>query len=174
MKTETAIQEAVTKTRSTWRIELGKLGETRACEHLRQCGWKILDCNWRSGKYGEIDLVARTPENLLVFCEVKTRFLTGIRPGNNSGDNLGKDWQTEPGFHNEGFEAVHWKKQRKIVVCAMNYMRYYRVREQACRFDVISIEYRLPPDTVVDRSTDPLDTVRTLIPIVRHVEGAFC
>src|SRR3989338_10372465 len=49
----------------------GSDGEDRATEYLISKGYKIIDRNYRK-KYGEIDIVARSPEKILVFVEVKT------------------------------------------------------------------------------------------------------
>lgn len=50
---------------------LGKLGEDLACEYLKKKGYKIVERNyWRS--WGELDIVARSPEKVLVLVEVKT------------------------------------------------------------------------------------------------------
>ena len=48
-----------------------KLGEDKACEHLKKIGFKIIERNFRKG-YGEIDIVA-LDKDVLVFVEVKTR-----------------------------------------------------------------------------------------------------
>lgn len=51
--------------------ELGRAGEDRAAEHLRDAGYDILDRNWRCAQ-GEIDIVARLGRYLAIV-EVKTR-----------------------------------------------------------------------------------------------------
>lgn len=51
--------------------EIGIKGEQIAADFLQNKGYKILHCNWRSGKK-EVDIVAATG-NLMVFVEVKTR-----------------------------------------------------------------------------------------------------
>jgi len=51
--------------------EIGKIGENRACEFLIKKGYEILERNyWR--KFGEIDIIARAPDQTLIFIEVKT------------------------------------------------------------------------------------------------------
>lgn len=51
--------------------ELGKKGETYACEYLQSKGFNILEVNWRYRR-NEIDIVAENEHNIL-FVEVKTR-----------------------------------------------------------------------------------------------------
>ncbi|MFF5500304.1 YraN family protein [Streptomyces roseolus] len=51
---------------------LGRYGEELAARRLTQTGLHILARNWRSGRAGEIDIVARDGDTL-VICEVKTR-----------------------------------------------------------------------------------------------------
>ena len=50
---------------------IGDFGEKKAAQYLRLRGYRILERNWRSGKY-EIDIIAATVKDL-VFVEVKTR-----------------------------------------------------------------------------------------------------
>ena len=50
----------------------GNIGEEITAEYLKSLGFRILDRNWRI-KEGEIDLVALSPEEEIVFVEVKTR-----------------------------------------------------------------------------------------------------
>ena len=94
MKIEATIQEddnsAPSPRSGGWRIELGKLGERKAIEYLQQLGWHVIAVNWRCGRFGEIDIVARDASKMLVFCVVKTRMLTS----------------EENGFRNEGFESI--------------------------------------------------------------------
>ncbi|MEV7322103.1 YraN family protein [Streptomyces sp. NPDC093970] len=51
---------------------LGRYGEKVAARRLTDVGLRILERNWRCGRTGEIDIVARDGE-VLVVCEVKTR-----------------------------------------------------------------------------------------------------
>jgi len=55
----------------TSRSETGKLGEDIACEFLENNGFTVLFRNVRN-KFGEIDIVARDHDGMLVFVEVKT------------------------------------------------------------------------------------------------------
>lgn len=51
--------------------KIGKLGEIIASQYLIKKGYKILDRNFRK-KFGEIDIIARAHDKILVLCEVKT------------------------------------------------------------------------------------------------------
>ncbi len=51
---------------------LGRYGEELAARRLTEAGMTILTRNWRAGRTGEIDIVARDGDALVV-CEVKTR-----------------------------------------------------------------------------------------------------
>ncbi|MGY4979776.1 YraN family protein [Streptomyces sp. 900105755] len=54
------------------RSALGRYGETLAARRLAEAGLTVLERNWRFGRTGEIDIVARDGD-VLVVCEVKTR-----------------------------------------------------------------------------------------------------
>ncbi|WP_189713778.1 YraN family protein [Streptomyces phaeofaciens] len=51
---------------------LGRYGEGLAARRLADAGMTVLERNWRCGRTGEIDIVARDGD-VLVVCEVKTR-----------------------------------------------------------------------------------------------------
>jgi len=55
----------------TRKTEVGKIGEDLACQYLIENGYKILKRNYRE-KFDEIDIIARSSEGTLIFCEVKT------------------------------------------------------------------------------------------------------
>ncbi|GHE07647.1 YraN family protein [Streptomyces alanosinicus] len=57
---------------SNARSALGRYGEDLAARRLTEAGMTVLERNWRSGRSGEIDIVARDGD-VLVVCEVKTR-----------------------------------------------------------------------------------------------------
>lgn len=50
---------------------IGKLGESIACAYLIKKRYQIVERNFQK-KLGEIDIVAKSSEGVLVFCEVKT------------------------------------------------------------------------------------------------------
>jgi putative endonuclease len=99
---------------------IGKLGESIACTHLKERGFKIVEQNWRFGKK-EIDLIAEY-QDYIVFVEVKTR---------------------EDEFPGRIEEFVNRKKQRHIIAAAGEYMRQNDIEKEA-RFDVITIVLQGP------------------------------
>jgi len=146
-----------------WKRELGRMGELLAKNWLVSRRWRILHSNWRCGRFGEIDIVARDDRGLLVFCEVKTRIVRSH----------------EEAFRNDGFEAVDWRKRRKIISCAMTYMSRNCRHANGCRFDVIIIEFELQKLNVRQQPHLPLNEasfalLATLTPTIRHVTTAFC
>jgi putative endonuclease len=60
--------------------QIGRRGEREAEKYLRARGYRSLVRNYRKGK-DEIDLVLRSPERTLVFCEVRTRSAEAVVPG---------------------------------------------------------------------------------------------
>ena len=51
---------------------VGNAGENLAAEYLQRAGYEVLQRNFHT-RYGELDIVARTPEGDLAFIEVKYR-----------------------------------------------------------------------------------------------------
>lgn len=62
-------------------IDLGKFGEERASEYLKKKGYKIIERNFRDF-LGEIDIIAKEKNKMIVFVEVKTMryFNDGLMP----------------------------------------------------------------------------------------------
>lgn len=97
----------------------GQSGESLAVRHLKKNGYRILARNYRTS-IGEIDIIARD-EDTLVFAEVKTRRT----------DRYG-----HPKY------AVTPRKQRKISMVALQYLKRNGGLGQKARFDVVSIRTR--------------------------------
>lgn len=97
-------------------LELGYIGQKIAENHLRKNGFKVVVRNYRAGRYGEIDLIAKEGETL-VFVEVKTRSSRVYGVGN---------------------EAVNFYKIRALKRAA-NYFLLTNKIKSLCRFDVVSI-----------------------------------
>ncbi len=95
---------------------LGKAGEDRAARFLTKQGYKIIERNYRVPS-GEIDLIA-LHQGEVVFVEVKTR----------TSDAFGA-----PEL------AVTPRKQRQMVKAALGYIKYKKLHQVPCRFDVVAI-----------------------------------
>ena len=96
---------------------LGRAGEIKAIEFLKDKGLKILEKNHKT-KLGEVDIICED-KGIIVFVEVKTR--------------------TDSSF---GFpsEAVDYKKREKYFRLAREYMIKNKLYDKSCRFDVVEIE----------------------------------
>lgn len=95
---------------------LGTEGEDRAAKYLSRQGYRILERNYRT-QSGEIDLIA-LDKDTLVFVEVKTR--------------------TSQAFGAPEL-AVNPRKQRRMVKAALGYLKYKKLHQMPCRFDVVAI-----------------------------------
>lgn len=94
---------------------LGRWGEGVAVRHLERAGCRVLDRNWRSGRF-EIDLVVRDGP-VVAFVEVKTR-----RPG-----------------PQHPTEAVDRRKRAHLRKAAAAWIGTHRPSAREYRFDVVSV-----------------------------------
>ena len=113
-------------------ISRGKTGEKLAMDYLISKGYSILETNYRN-KIGEIDIITMY-KNILVFVEVKTRTSTNF------------------GY---AFEAVDFRKQRKIINTSMVYVKYKNYVDTQLRYDIIEV-------------------YMTKDIIINHLDNAFC
>lgn len=98
------------------RKQFGQSGESLAVRHLQRAGYRILERNYRT-KLGEIDIIAKDHDTI-VFVEVKTR----------RSDHFGNPkWAVTP------------KKQRKISMVALFYLKSTQQSQAKARFDVVTI-----------------------------------
>jgi putative endonuclease len=98
-------------------MERGRWGESVAARFLRRKGYKIVQRNWRSGRW-EIDLVAQDG-GVLVFVEVKTRRL---------GDAIG------------GYGAAIAPAKRRALRNAVGaYLQNFGSELPCWRFDIVEI-----------------------------------
>jgi putative endonuclease len=96
--------------------KFGDSGENLAVWYLKQNGYKIIEQNYRN-RLGEIDIIAREKKSI-VFVEVKSR--KSIRYGS-------PKWAVTP------------KKQRKISMVALYYLKSTQQIDAKARFDVVAI-----------------------------------
>jgi putative endonuclease len=98
------------------RQQYGRESESIAVRHLKKNGYKILEQNYRN-RLGEIDIIAKDKDTL-VFVEVKARRSAGYGS---------PKWAVTP------------KKQRKISMVALYYLKAARQPKAKARFDVVAI-----------------------------------
>jgi putative endonuclease len=103
------------------RLQLGRLGEQLAAEHLIRRGFSIVERNYRT-RWGELDIVAFDGRTL-AFCEVKTRRLRA--PGRSP------------------LESVHTLKRSKVRKMAGVWLieRTERPYAENLRFDAIGVTF---------------------------------
>jgi putative endonuclease len=99
------------------RQQYGKEAESIAARHLEKNGYKILERNFRT-QLGEIDIIAKDRETV-VFVEVKAR-------RSNSYGN--PKW------------SITARKQRKISMLALYYLKTSKLGGSKARFDVVAID----------------------------------
>lgn len=94
----------------------GDQGEALAAQYLRERGYAVLDRQWRC-RFGELDVVARSPEGVLCFVEVKRR---------------------GPGSIGLPREFVDGRKQQRLRRTAGLYLGVHDLEARA-RFDVAEV-----------------------------------
>ena len=105
----------------------GAGAEELAAEYLCDRGYAVIERNFHYGRKGEIDIIAREGGDL-VFCEVKSRTNDAFGPPEC---------------------AVTARKQRTIRRVAHAYLYLRGLRNESCRFDVVTIR-RGGGDPVLD------------------------
>ena len=98
------------------RQSLGRAAEAEAARFLEQAGLRVVDRNVRVTE-GEIDLVCREGPRW-IFVEVKCRQAR---------------WGDAPSA------AVSWPKRRRLVRLAQHYLKWKRIENAPCRFDVVAV-----------------------------------
>lgn len=95
----------------------GDKGEDIAAHYLIDNGYTILQRNFRAGRLGEIDIIARESE-FLCFVEVKAR--SNVDFGMPS-------------------ESVNKKKQQKLLRLAYIYLSMTNLSDSNVRFDIVEV-----------------------------------
>lgn len=104
--------------------DVGKRGEDTAVSFVEDKGWTVLDRNWHC-RHGELDVVGKTDDGVVVFLEVKFRSSTKF---------------------GGGLAAVTPSKLKKIKLASVLWMHEHREILREChsqlpfvRFDVIDV-----------------------------------
>lgn len=98
---------------------IGDKGEDLARKYLESKGYRIVAGNYKI-RSGEIDIIAYD-KDILVFIEVKTRT-------SNS--------------YGYAYEAVDYKKQKKIIKTSLYYMNKNSLNDIQMRYDIIEVYLR--------------------------------
>ena len=127
----------------TQKAELGKSGEDLACRYLVDKGYKILERNFRK-PWGELDIIAKSPEKILVFVEVKTVRQSSPQAvrqfGNQSGNGFGGAKLPDSGIEPEMQMTV--AKIKKLKRTATLYAGHYPElidNRQGWRIDLLAL-----------------------------------
>ncbi len=105
------------------RKRIGLFGEWLTASFLESMEWRVEAKRWRFGKSSEIDIVARTREQALVFVEVKTR-------------RLSSNWQDAAA---SAFDTINLRKQKRLATMSQRYMIETRSTAYGCRFDIVFV-----------------------------------
>jgi len=97
--------------------QFGKYGEAVAATYLKAKGYKIIKQNYRTS-LGEIDIIAKDKDTI-VFIEVKSR---------------------KTNYFGNAKQAITPKKQKKISMAALLYLKKEKKSNAKARFDVITIQ----------------------------------
>lgn len=106
----------------------GGEGEKLAADYLMHNGYRLLDMNYRSGRMGEIDIVAAQDE-FICFIEVKTR----------TGSLFGRPC-----------EAVGRRKQENLRRLAWAYLKHKGLTGRNARFDIVEVTGDIRDDKFIN------------------------
>ena len=107
------------------RQQYGQKSEALAVRHLKKSGYRILAQNYRTPA-GEIDIIAQDGRTL-VFVEVKARRTAG---------------------YGSPKQSVTPRKQRKISMAALYYLKTRKDGPHRARFDVVAITTAGPSERI--------------------------
>lgn len=96
----------------------GAWGEDLAAQYLAAKGYRILGRRVRVGRRDELDLIARSPDQVLVFAEVKTR----------ASEVFGRP-----------FTSVDARKRKALSRAALRYMMRLKEKPNYFRMDVVEV-----------------------------------
>jgi len=99
---------------------LGSYGEKLASEFLRKKGFRLVEKNFRTPRWGEIDLVMRDGDTL-VFVEVKTRS------------------ESSAVVYGGPLGAIHPHKLEALKRAAQFYLSSKKLDREAARIDAVSV-----------------------------------
>ena len=110
----------MTNQNTTYKKQRGNQGEEIAAKFLETKGYSIIKRNFKFGKTGEIDIIAKL-DNTLIFVEVKMR--TNYLFGN-------------------AIEQISLKKRENWRKAAEGFMFQNNISNQECRLDLIAVDMK--------------------------------
>jgi len=99
-------------------LHTGLWGENLAEQHLKDKKYRIIGRRVLVGKRDELDIIARSPDDVLVFIEVKAR----------ANELFGRP-----------FSAVDRRKRKILSRAALRYMMRLKSKPDYFRFDVVEV-----------------------------------
>ena len=108
--------------------EIGRIGEDIACKYLKSKKYKIIERNHRR-KWGELDIIAFSPDKTLIFVEVKTlvKRIAGFSPEENlSQAKLKKLQRTAQVYANANYQLIDDNKGWQIDLIAIDLTEDYK------------------------------------------------
>jgi putative endonuclease len=97
--------------------KFGRWGEKHCERFLKRKGMGVLARNFKC-KWGEIDLIMSDGKSKIVFVEVKTRSYEKLSSAQ---------------------AAVGKKKQTRLAKTARHFLKKYKIKDRALRFDVVAV-----------------------------------
>ena len=116
-------------TKAQHRKQVWESGEDLAASYLVSIGWEILARNWRCPS-GEIDIIAKDRDQVVVFCEVKSRCSDSYGPA---------------------LEAITIKKMKKLREVAIFWLREQPKYTPVFRFDGIGVLFASGPAKITHK-----------------------
>lgn len=107
----------------------GKTGEEIAAMFLESKGWQVIDRNYRK-PWGELDIVAKDPEGILVFVEVKTLSMSAMFAGEH-------DEHLTP---EDNMSAAKIKKTQRIAGTYASHHPEHLDEERGWRIDLVAVD----------------------------------
>lgn len=102
------------------RRRLGQRAEDYVAQHLHRAGYTLLDRNWRYGKLGELDIVARY-STTVVFVEVRARRGSLIEATD------------------AALESVNERKRARLIHLAEAYLAAHDLSDSPWRITVVAV-----------------------------------
>lgn len=119
---------------TSYRNDLGRVGEQLAAQYLIQRGYTLLASNWRC-KGGEIDLVVQHGSSI-VFVEVRTRRAASV---------------------DAALESITPRKRERLLTAIHTYLTETGLESADWRVDIVAVAIRSNSPPLVEHLEDGFD-----------------